>query len=119
VHPDIERFYITKPELTRSCLFALRDLILNHDDRFSEALKYGMPFFCINGKMVCYLWINKKTLQPYICIVDGNKIDHPKLVQDKRARMKIMLVDPEKNLPVRTIKQVLKECVRLVEKGNR
>ncbi len=73
-----------------------------------------MPVFCINGKMVCYLWTNKKTQQPYIGIVEGGKIDHPKLVQEKRARMKIFLVDPEKNLPVRGIGQVLKECIRLV-----
>ena len=30
-------------------------------------------------KMFCYLWTDKKTHEPYIGIVEGNKIDHPLL----------------------------------------
>jgi hypothetical protein len=111
VNPDIERFYLSKPEPTRSCLLALRDLILNESNQLTEAWKYQMPFFCIDKKMVCYLWVKKETRQPYIGIVEGKKINHPKLIQEKRARMKIMLFDPEKDLPVRTIRQILKEVV--------
>ena len=78
----------------------------------TEALKYGMPFFCYQGKMVCYLWIDKKTKQPYLGIVDGNKIEHPLLIQEKRARMKILILDTAEDLPVATIAAVFKKLIR-------
>lgn len=72
-----------------------------------------MPFFCYNGKMFCYLWVHKKWHQPYIGIVEGKKINHPDLVIEKRARMKIFLIDPNKNLPMRKINSILKEVIAL------
>lgn len=72
-----------------------------------------MPFYCYHGKMFCYLWVHKKFHQPYIGIVEGKKIQHPKLIQEKRARMKIMLFDPEKDIPVKTLNSILKEVVSL------
>ena len=67
-----------------------------------------MPFFCYKGKMFCYLWVHKKYDQPYIGIVDGNKIDHPDLLIEKRARMKILLIEPNKNIPQKKIRLILK-----------
>ena len=49
--------------------------------------------------MFCYLWVNKKTHQPYIGIVEGRKIEHPLLIIEKRSRMKIMLLDAEARYP--------------------
>lgn len=107
---EIENFYMQKPEPVKGCLLSLRDFILRSDLGVTEAWKYGMPFFCIGKKMFCYLWVQKKTLQPYIGIVEGRKLFHPRLIQEKRSRMKILLIDPTKDLPVRTIKSILKEA---------
>ena len=63
--------------------------------------------------MFCYLWVHKKYKQPYIGIVEGKNIDHPILIQEKRARMKILLIDPQKNIPVATIYSVLKAAMTL------
>lgn len=76
-----------------------------------------MPFFCFKGKMMCYLWVHKKYKQPYLGIVEGARIRHPDLLQEKRARMKILLVDPAKDLPVRKINQILIDMLHLY-KGN-
>jgi hypothetical protein len=54
--------------------------------------------------MFCYLWTHKKFKQPYIGFVEGKKIDHPLLIQEKRAMMKIMLMDPGKDIPIKTIR---------------
>jgi predicted RNA binding protein YcfA (HicA-like mRNA interferase family) len=43
--------------------------------------------------------------------VEGNKIDHPLLIQEKRARMKILLLDPTKDIPVKVVNAILKEAV--------
>jgi hypothetical protein len=105
---DLDLFYLQKEEPVKSCLLFLREHILNHDKNITEAWKYKMPFFCYKGKMFCYLWVHKKNGLPYIGIVEGRRIDHPALIIEDRARMKIMLLDPNTDLPVETINSILK-----------
>lgn len=92
-------------------MLALRSMLLRFDPHITEQWKYSMPFYCYNNKMLCYLWIHKKYKQPYIGIVEGNKIDHPLLIQEKRARMKILLLDPTKDIPVKVVSKILKQAV--------
>ncbi len=61
--------------------------------------------------MFCYVWTHKKYRQPYIGFVEGNHLKHPELIQEKRARMKILLIDPEKNIPIQKINRILKEAI--------
>lgn len=110
---EADNYFMKQDEPVKSCLLALREIILHYDENITEAWKYGMPFYCYNKKMCCYLWTHKKYLQPYIGIVEGKRIDHPQLIIEKRARMKIMLFDPEKDIPVKTLKGILKEMVAL------
>lgn len=46
-------------------------------------------------------------------IVEGKHFDHPALIQEKRSRMKIMLFDPSKDLPVKAIVGILHQALRL------
>ncbi|MCR8559466.1 DUF1801 domain-containing protein [Mucilaginibacter sp. BJC16-A38] len=107
----IDDFFLQKNEPVKGCLQFLRDLILNHDKNITEAWKYGMPFYCYKGKMFCYLWVHKKTHSPYIGIVEGRKIEHPLLVIEDRARMKIMQLNAGDDIPVETIKAILKMAI--------
>jgi Domain of unknown function (DU1801) len=109
---EIDNYYLQKQEPVKSCLLALRNIILQYDPAIAEAWKYGMPFFCYKGKMFCYLWRNKKTGQPYIGIVEGRNIEHPALIMEKRARMKIMMIDPDKDIPVKAIYSILKMAMK-------
>lgn len=110
---DEDNFYISQPEEIRACLFALKEIILGEDANIRTAWKYRMPFFCYKEKMFCYLWVDKKLKQPYLGIVEGQKIQHPDLVQEKRSRMKILRIDPTKDLPLKTIRHILKAAVKL------
>lgn len=110
---EIDNFYLQKDEPVKSCLLFLRSHILHHDKNITEAWKYGMPFFCYKGKMLCYLWVHKKNGMPYLGIVKGKQIDHPDLIIEDRAKMKIMLFDPEKDIPVATIDYILKAAMAL------
>ncbi len=112
----IDRYFLEKDEPTRSCLQSLRQLILSQDSGITEAWQYGMPFYCVDRKRFAYLWVHKKFKQPYIGIVDGKEIDHPDLIREKRARMKILLIDAGKDLPVRKINSILKAAVALKRK---
>jgi len=109
----IDNYFLQKEEPVKSCMQFLRQHILKQDTHITEAWKYGMPFFCYDGKMFCYLWVHKKWQQPYLGIVEGKKINHPDLLQEKRARMKILLINPDKNLPMKKINGILKEVIAL------
>jgi len=104
---------LQKEEPVKSCLQFLREHILKQNDAITESWKYGMPFFCYRGKMFCYLWVHKKFHQPYIGIVEGKSLNHPDLLQEKRARMKILLIDAEKDIPVGKINSILKKVLQL------
>lgn len=109
----IDQYFLQLDEPAKSCLQFLREHILQLDPNLSEAWKYGMPFFCYKGKMCCYLWIHKQYHRPYIGIVPGKLIDHPGLIQEKRARMKIYLLDPEQDLPMEEINAVLEATLAI------
>ena len=110
---EIDDYFLRKEEPVRSYLLALREYILRFDANITEAWKYKMPFYCYKGKMLCYLWVHKKNGQPYLGIVEGKRINHPDLIIEKRARMKIMLFDPIKDVPVKTIHSILKTALSL------
>jgi Domain of unknown function (DU1801) len=109
---EIDNYFLQKEEPTKSCLLALRHHILHFDANITEAWKYKMPFYCYKGKMFCYLWTNKTRQQPYIGIVEGRNIDHPKLISENRNRMKIMLIDSSKDLPLQTISTIFKMALK-------
>ena len=98
-----KKFYLNKEEPNKSCLLALRDIILNQDENVSETTKYGMPCFCYKNKMFSYLWTDKKTSEPYILLVEGQHLDHPKLETGNRNRMKVFRVNPNEDIPIKTI----------------
>jgi Domain of unknown function (DU1801) len=104
----VDNYFLQHDEPVKSCLQFLRKHILKQDNNITEAWKYGMPFYCYNGKMFCYLWTHKKFHQPYLGIVEGNLITDKNFIQEKRARMKILLIDPAKNIPLKKINTILK-----------
>jgi hypothetical protein len=113
----IDDFYFKQAEPIKSTLLALKSIILSQDKEITNEWKYGMPFFCYRGKMFCYLWVHKKLEQPYIGLVEGKHFDQSFLIQEKRSRMKIMLLDQTKDLPVERIASVLKQALNLYKKG--
>ncbi len=111
---DSDIFFLQNKEPAKSCLLFLRDYILAYDKDITEVWRYSMLFYCYKGKRFCYLWIQKKTGIPYLGVVEGKKTDHPLLVAEKRSRMKIMLVNPLEDVPVKTIATVLKMAIKTV-----
>jgi Domain of unknown function (DU1801) len=109
----IDNHFLQKEEPGKSCLQFLREHILSLDENISETWRYGAPFYNYNGKRFCYLWTHKKFRQPYIGFIEGSKINHPDLLKEKRVKMKILLVDPAKNIPVKKINTILKEAIAL------
>ena len=113
---EADNYYLKKEEPARSCLLALRSIILKQNTNISETQKYGMPCFCIKKKILCYLWTDKITDEPYILMAEGKRLFHPALEMGKRSRMKILKVDPNADLPLETIENVLQEALKLYGK---
>jgi hypothetical protein len=113
----IDIFYLKQDEHVKSCLLALREIILSQDGHITNEWKYGMPFFCYKKKMFCYLWLHKKYKHPYIGFVEGKLLNHDKLIIENRARMKIMLLDANKDLPIKTIEKILQQALNLYKSG--
>ncbi len=107
----IDNFYLKQEEPTRGTFLALRDIILKQNPEIINELKYGMPFFTFKGKMFCYLWFHKKYKQPYIGFVEGKLFNEEYLLQESRSRMKIMLIDPNKDLPLKKINSLLSKAL--------
>jgi hypothetical protein len=114
---EIDHFYLKQEESVKSCLLALRQIILSQNKDVVAVWKYGMPFFCYKNKMFCYLWVHKKHKKPYIGIVEGNHFNHPDLIIEKRSRMKIMVINPDEDLPINTIQTILIQAIDLYKKG--
>jgi hypothetical protein len=114
---QLDQFYSSKEEPNKSCLLALRSIILEHDQDITETQKWGMPCFCFKKKMFCFLWTDKKSDEPYILFVEGQYLDHLKLEAGNRSRMKIFRVDPNKDLPLKTILSILNSALDLYKSG--
>lgn len=107
----LQTFYENQPEPNQSCFFAIRQFILSFYPDFTEEFKYGLPFFYFKGKGLCYLWYDKKTKEPYIGFVDGKLIEHPRLESGDRKRMKIFRIDPNTDLPIKDLKQIIEASI--------
>lgn len=114
---ELQQFYLNQEEPNKSCLLTLRSILLEQDIHVTETRKYGMPCFCYKKKMFCYLWTDKKTKEPYLLLVEGNLLDHPLLEKGDRSRMKIFRVDPNKDLPIVLLKDLLGMALDLYRKG--
>ena len=110
---ELDNYYMQQEEPVRGCLLALRRVILAQDEHIVPAWKWQLPFFFYKNEMFCYLSFHKKFKLPYLAIVDGNQLDHPALLAENRKRIKIMLIDPEKDLPIGTIEEVLQRALAL------
>ena len=114
---EIDQYYFQQEEPIRSCLLALRSIILEEDINVTETRKWGMPCFCYKKKMFCFLWTEKKTNEPYILMVEGRFLDHPLLEKGSRSRMKIFRVKPNEDIPNEVIKLLLDEALNLYRNG--
>lgn len=114
---NVDNFYLNEEEPIQGCFLALRSIILKQDENISETLKYGAPCFSYKNRMFCFLWKDKKTQEPYLLMVEGKNLEHPELEAGNRARMKIFRVDPAKDLPMKTIVNILNEALDLYRSG--
>lgn len=112
----IDQFYLDQPEPIKSCLMALRALVLQYNSELEPVWKYRLPCFMYKNQIFCYLWIDRKTKFPYIAIGKGVQIDHPDLIQGNRTFVKLFMIDPNKDIPVKKIYHIFDLAMKLHNK---
>jgi hypothetical protein len=103
----LEEFYHQQPEPHRGCYLAMRDLVLNLHPDITADWKWNTPFFAFRKKMFCYFWKDKKTDELYIGFHKSTHIDHPKLEIGNRKLLKIYRINPNEDLPITEIEEIL------------
>ena len=111
----LAQFYLSREEPLQSSLLALRDIIMGTDPSIKTSWKYGSPFFMYSGKILCYLWIDKKTQHPYIGFIHNPPLEHPLLVRGNRKRGRIFPIDPSADFPLEAINEVLNMGMQRIE----
>jgi Domain of unknown function (DU1801) len=110
-----DNWFLSHAEPERGCLQQLRQIILAFRPDITEKLSYGMPTYYIGKKRLVYLWYHKTHHCPYIGFIDGNLLNAPDLLAESRSRMKIFLVNPLQDLPVKRIRELLGATIKLTE----
>lgn len=113
----LENWFLEQDEPNASCLLALRKFILDMDEHVLMAWKWGGPFFYYKGRVFCYLWIDKKSKEPYLAIYEGKLVKHPKLEWGDRKRITAMRIDPNTDLPVNDLEDILNQALNLYRSG--
>ncbi|MCC9041142.1 DUF1801 domain-containing protein [Myroides sp. M-43] len=114
---ETEQYYLRQTEPNRSCLQALRSIILGLDKHITESLKWGTPCFSYKNRMFCFLALTKEPKSPYLLIVEGLTIKHPLLEIGNRKRMKTLSLDANTDLPIEAIIDILEQALNLYYQG--
>lgn len=109
---SVDHYFNSLNEPYRSCLLFLRGFILGFSEKIEERRKNNTPFYYYDKKWFCFISYHPKTKEIYISFVNGQKIDHPKLVSEGRKKMKIFHVDPANDIDVKSLKTILKSAVK-------
>ena len=108
-----DAFYDRLLEPNKSCFLTLRAFIIGFDSEIQELWKYGLPFFYYKKKPFAYFWKDKKTDEPYIGFSRGFLMEHPSLLKGERTRIKIFPVDPNADIDIENLLEVLELTKKL------
>jgi len=112
--PEIDAYIAEAPEKQRETLQAVRDLILEADDRLEEGIEYNLPAFIHNGVVANFaarkhgisLYCNMELVEKYrdeLGDLDCGK----SCIRFKRLDQ----------LPIDTIQKIIRESVEINAKG--
>lgn len=110
---ELDNFFIKHSEENNACFQFLRGHILSFDENITEHYKWKLPFYYYKGKMFCYLWTDKKTNMPYVCFAKGSKSNNPHLELGTRKTMKSLTINPNEDIPVEVLNEILTEMAQL------
>ncbi len=113
---ETDTYYLNIEEPNRSCLLALRNIILDQDEKIIEFLKFKIPCFKYRGKVFCYLWIDKRTNKPCLLMQDGKYLNQPDLEKTEHRQIEIFKINPNEDLPIKKVISILTTGLEFLRK---
>src|SRR5690554_7337932 len=99
MNEKLHDYYMNKEEPNKSCLFVLRDIILEQDEQITESIKWNSPCFSYKNRMFCFFMIDKKTNQPYLLM---RSEEHTSELQSRPHLVCRLLLEKKKKKKIQT-----------------
>jgi hypothetical protein len=107
----LENYFLKQPEPHQSCMLFLRKWLT--EQGLDEQYKYMTAMYYFKGKPFCYISVRTKDLQLYLGFWKGHEMKHPKLKKEGRKLISALYIDPEKDLPLKTLTEIVKTAKKL------
>lgn len=107
----LENYFLKQPEPHQGCMLYLRKWLINQD--FEEHYKYMTAMYYFKGKPFCYMSVRTKDSQLYLGFWKGHEMKHPQLKKEGRKLISAFYIDPEKDLPVKTLSEIVTKAKKL------
>jgi hypothetical protein len=112
-HPADE-LILKQPEQVQSVIWFLREFIPSQNSLIDERYKYRTIFFYYRDRPFCYVNPEKNGL--YIGFVMGHQMKKRKsLIAGGRSMIRSWHIDPEKDLNIKELKDLLKEGMKILD----
>ena len=115
----LERHYDALPPGHRELLLAARAWLLEQPYGLREEYKWSTPCFAYAGRHACYLYHQAKRARSYVAFPAGRFLEHPLLRADGRKLIRVLDLDPDRDLPVEAISNCLAQQVARIAAGGR
>lgn len=109
-----ENYILSKPEPWRSMLIELQAVIKHTVPEVTEAYKWNLPFYSLNGNMYCFLNFRKKFVDvgfPWGIHLPG--FDHVLVAGEKRKNLRSLRYYEPEDIDVILLQKVLLEVAAL------
>ena len=107
----LENYFLKQPEPQQSCMLYLRKWLIGQG--FEEQFKYMTAMYYFKSKPFCYLSYSSKSDKLYVGFIKGYLMKHPKLEQEGRKQIKVIYLNPEKDLPIKTLHEIVRAAKKL------
>jgi hypothetical protein len=107
----LENYFLKQREPHQSCMLYLRKWLAAQE--LEEQYKYLTAMYYFKGKPFCYMSVRTKDSQLYLGFMKGYLMKHPELKKEGRTQVKVIYLDPEKDLPIQTLQEIIKAAKKL------
>ena len=109
-----DQYYHKQPEPLQGCLLALKHILLSHNAQITHGRLFQIPFFWYRGYKLAFLWVHRKKL--LLGFVEDLKLVKAEPGLRRRNKYETMEIDPNKDIPVKTITAKLQKLMNNYDK---
>ena len=107
----LDAWFEALPSGHRETLLFLRKLLTAPPHCLEERYAWRIPVYYRNDRYLCYLYHEAKRGRSYLAFVRATHFVHPLLRAEGRKQIRILQLDPDSDVPVEAIEQVLAQAL--------